>query len=225
MGTSGRGGTGAASRQRTRPVSIEEIAETALAILDAEGFEALTMRRLADEIGVRPMTLYRYLPDKEAILAVVADRLWAPLLEIPQGESWRERLRAGWLNLHELMQRHPYATPMLARAGTYSGNAATATARMLDILRQAGFPPELASEVMHTLGATVVGFGFASLWRRQTAEGRRPASPAGETEPLPEDLRRYAGQVGPSRPDQFVAALDLLLEGFERRLETETPSA
>jgi len=123
-----RRGTGRATKKRTQPVSIDEIAETALRILDEEGLEALTMRRLAGEIGVQPMTLYRYLPDKEAILAVVADRLWIRLLDIPEGKTWRERVRAGWLNVHQLMQEHPYATPMIARAGTYSANAATATA-------------------------------------------------------------------------------------------------
>jgi AcrR family transcriptional regulator len=222
MRTGRRDGTDPNTKKRAQPVSIEEIADTALAILDSDGLEALTMRRLADEIGVKPMTLYRYLPDKEAILAVVADRLWAPLLVIPEGESWRERVRAGWLNLHELMQQHPYATPMLARAGTYSGNAATASARMLNVLREAGFPPELASEVMHTLGATVVGFAFASLWQRETGEGRRPAAPAGEMEPLPEGLLQYAKHVGPSQPSQFESALDLLLEGFEGKLRTAT---
>lgn len=218
MKASERGRTGPATNGRTQPVSVDEIAETALAIIDAEGLEALTMRRLADAIGVRPMTLYRYLPDKEAILAVVADRLWEPLLEIAEGESWRERVRAAWLGLHELMQQHPHATPMIARAGTYSANAATATARMLDILRQAGFPPALAAEVMHALGATVVGFAFAGLWLRETREGRRPAARAGEIEPLPEDLQRYASQVGSSRPEEFESALDLLLDGFARKL-------
>ena len=222
MTTSRRGRADPRPKKRAQPVSIEEIAETALAILDAEGLEALTMRRLADEIGVKPMTLYRYLPDKEAILAVVADRLWTPLLEIPEGESWQERVRAGWLNLHALMQQHPYATPMLARAGTYSGNAATATARMLNVLREAGFPPDLASEVMHTLGATVVGFAFASFWQRETSEGRRPEAPAGQMEPLSDDLLQYARQVGPSQPSQFESALDLLLEGFEGKLRTAT---
>ena len=220
MGTSGRGKAGLTTKKRAQPVSIAEIAETALAILDAEGLEALTMRRLAGEIGVKPVTLYRYLPDKEAILAVVADRLWTRLLDIPEGGTWRERVRAGWLNLHELMQAHPYATPMIARAGTYSANAATATAGMLDVLRDAGFPPELASEVMHTLGATVVGFAFASLWQRETREGRRPAAPAGGMDPLPEDLQQYVRRVGPSRPDQFESALELLLDGFERKLAT-----
>jgi len=218
MRASGSAGNARTTKKRAKPVSIDEIAETALAILDAEGLEALTMRRLADEIGVRPVTLYRYLPDKETILAVVADRLWAPLLELPRGKTWRQRVRAGWLNLHRLMQEHPYATPMVARAGTYSTNAAAATAGMLDVLRKAGFPPQLASEVIHTLGATVVGFAFASLWQRESAEGRRPAAPSGTALPLPEDLQEYATQVGPSRPEQLEAALDLLLDGFERKL-------
>lgn len=212
-------------KKRRQPVSVEEIAETALRILDGEGLEGLTMRRLAGEIGVQPMTLYRYLPDKEAILAVVADRLWEALVDIPEGETWRERVRAGWLNMHRLMQEHPYATPLIARAGTYSANAIAGTARMAQVLRDAGFSPELASEVMHTLGAAVVGFAFAGLWLRQNEEGRRPEAPAGEIPVLSPDLVAFMQDIGPSEPRQFECALDMLLEGFQQRLEGEHGAA
>lgn len=214
-----RGDRGA--RSRAQPVSIDEIAETALRILDAEGSDALTMRRLAGEMGVQPMTLYRYLPDKEAILAVVADRLWAPLACVPEGDTWRGQIRAAWLNLHELMQEHPHATPILARAGTYSANAATGTAMMLRVLRDAGFPPALAAELMHSIGATVVGFAFASLWLRQSEVGARPKTPAGEMPRLSDDLRDYAGRVGPSQPEHFETALDILLDAFEHKLVSD----
>jgi AcrR family transcriptional regulator len=224
-GSSSRSRSRTQEKKRRQPVSVEEIAETALRVLDGEGLEGLTMRRLAGEIGVQPMTLYRYLPDKEAILAVVADLLWERLVDIPEGETWRERVRAGWLNMHGLMQEHPYATPLIARAGTYSANAITGTARMVEILRDAGFSPELASEVMHTLGATVVGFAFASLWLRQSEEGRRPDAPAGEIPTLSADLVAYKRNVGPSEPRQFEGALDMLLEGFQQRLEGERGAA
>jgi len=220
---SGAGGKPGVKRQQA--VSVEEIAETALRILDAEGLEALTMRRLAGEMGVRPVTLYRYLPDKEAILAVVADKLWTQLLATPaSGGGWRERVRAAWLDLHNLMQEHPHATPMIARAGTYSATAAAANAGMLETLREAGFPPEVASDLMHAVGATVVGFAFATLWERLEREGRRPQVPAGSSiQPAPPDLQTYGRQVAPWRPDQFGIALDILLDGFERRLQTARP--
>lgn len=208
-----------AAKRRRQAVTIDEIAETALRILDTEGLEALTMRRLAGEMGVQPVTLYRYLPDKEAILSVVADRLWTKLLVIPEGHTWRERVRAAWLSVHELMQEHPHATPMIARAGSYSATAATATSSMLHILSAAGFPPDLASDLMHSLGALVVGFAFSTLWQQLELEGRRPHAPAGEMAPLPPDLQRYAREVAPWEPAQFERALDILLDGFERKLE------
>lgn len=206
-------------KKRQQAVSIDEIAETALRILDDEGLDALTMRRLASEMGVQPVTLYRYLPDKEAILAVVADRLWAQLLVIPEeGKPWRQRVRAAWLNVHELMQRHPHATPMIARAGTYSVTASAATSELILVLRDADFPPDLAADLMHAIGATVVGFAFATLWQRLEAEGRRPSIPAGEAGPLAEGIGEYMMRMTPWSSHQFEETLDMLLDGFETKL-------
>lgn len=206
-------------RPRTKPVSVEEIAETALACIDAEGLEGLTMRKLARAIGVEPMTLYRYLPNKEAILAVVADRLWQELSPfVPEVDGWAGQVRLMWLQMYELMLRHPHAVPLIARAGTYSATATEGTARMLGILKDSGFSQELASEFMHVVGALVVGFAYAQLWLRLNAQGQRPDSPAGEMGPLPPALLEWARGVGPSAPWQFAAALDMVMASFAERL-------
>ncbi len=206
---------------RRQPVSVPEIARTALALLDEMGLEGLTMRRLAAAIGVEPMTLYRYLPNKEAILAVVADLLWQDLRPfVPEVDGWQNQVRTMWLDMFDLMLRHPHAVPLIARAGTYSQTATEGTAHLLDLLRRAGFKPEAATEFLHTTGALVVGFAFAHLWQHQADQGQRPAAPAGQPAPLPPEVTAYAGAIGPWTRGQFESALTLLITAYASRLQT-----
>lgn len=207
------------ARRRDKPVSVSEIAETALALLDEVGMEGLTMRRLASGIGVEPMTLYRYLPNKEAVLAAVADLLWQELRPfVPQTDGWAPTVRAMWLDMYQLMTAHPHAVPLIARAGSYSHTATEGTARMLEVLKSAGFPPQLATEFLHATSALVVGFAYAHLWSQMENQGRRPLEPAGEIRPLTPETRAYAQSIGPWEAGQFVTALDLLIAGFAARL-------
>jgi TetR/AcrR family tetracycline transcriptional repressor len=67
---------GAKGRGRTGPVTAGAVIDAALVVIDEEGLDALTMRRLAHDLGVEPVTIYRQLPNKEAILAGVAEKLW-----------------------------------------------------------------------------------------------------------------------------------------------------
>jgi AcrR family transcriptional regulator len=212
-------GQPAAKRTRDKPVSVDEIAQAALALLDEVGLEALTMRRLAGAIGVEPMTLYRYLPNKEAILAVVADLLWQELRPfVPEVEDWQARVRIMWLEMFDLMMRHPHAVPLIARTGSYSRTAAEGTARMLGVLQEAGFPPDLATDFLHTVSALVVGFAFAHLWQRLEKQGQRPATPAGRIGPVLTEIHDYARSIGPWTPGQFTSALDMTISAFATRL-------
>jgi len=205
--------------RRQQPVTIEEITTTALAMVDADGLEALTMRGLADTIGVTPMTLYRYLPNKEAILAEVADRLWRELPPPdPELTGWKEQLRAMWLNLFDLMLRHPHAVPLIARGRTYSATAESDTVGMLGVLKDAGFPPDLAGEFLHAASALVVGFAFAHLWQQEAQHGSGSATSAGDATLPAGELVEYARQIGPFTTQEFGDTLDILVDAFASKL-------
>lgn len=195
-----------------------------MGIIDKGGLEGLTMRRLADTMGVKPMTLYRYLPNKEAILAVAADLLWQQLPPTdPNIFGWEDQIRAMWLQLFDLMRRHPHAVPLIARGGAYSNTAAADTAGMLGVLRTAGFTPELANEFLHTASALVVGFAFAQLWQQQAAQGNGPRQPAGEMAPLAPDVLEFAQAMRPFAPEEFETALNLVIAAFASRLQDLRP--
>jgi AcrR family transcriptional regulator len=206
------------------PVTAAAVVDAALVVIDEEGLDALTMRRLAHVLGVEPVTIYRQLPNKDAILAGVAEKLWREMA--PPGEAassppsppdWREQVRGMWLALDGLMQRHPNAIPIIARGGSYSASAGEGTAGMLRIFKDAGLAPAEAAELLHILSACVVGFGFATLWGRQMAAAREAAAAAGEPAPAPPDagdLADYIAAAARWDPAQFAAAVDIVLGAY-----------
>jgi AcrR family transcriptional regulator len=215
------------------PVTPERVVDAALRVIDEDGLDALTMRRLAHDLGVEPVTVYRQLPNKEAILAAAGERLWREVRPIvAQGSGagaeaggaqhagpadWRASIKAMWLGLFAVMRAHPNAIPVIAKGGTYSASAAAGTAGMVAVLRDAGLTPDEAAELVHMLSACVVGFGFALVFAREIAAGGRPEQPAGgPPAPPPEDLLPYLERMGRWEPAEFTTALDIVLAAYGR---------
>jgi AcrR family transcriptional regulator len=224
---------GGKTRGRTGPVTAEAVIDAALAVIDEDGLDALTMRRLARDLGVEPVTVYRQVPNKDAILAGVAEKLWRdmappadPAASAPDGASgpggaasspdWRAQVRDMWLALNGLMQAHPNAIPLIARGGSFSATAGEGTIAMLGIFRDAGLSPEQAAELLHILSACVVGFGFATLWGREIA-AVQPAAAARRPSPEPPDLGDLTDYVAATArwdPAQFETAVDIVLGAY-----------
>ena len=88
----------------------ERIAETAMAIADAEGYEAVTMRRVAAELGAGTMTLYHYVHNKDELIALMDDAMMGELLVPPDelADDWRESLAQIARRSYATFQRHPW---------------------------------------------------------------------------------------------------------------------
>ena len=98
-------------RRGPRPgLTVEDVARTAIAIADRDGLEAVTIRRVAAALGVRPMSLYTYVPGKAELLELMLDTVYR---ELPRGEwpgdAWRERLTAVAHDNRALFEAHPWA--------------------------------------------------------------------------------------------------------------------
>jgi AcrR family transcriptional regulator len=205
--------------RREGPVTSERVVEAALRLIDEHGSDAFTMRRLAHDLGVEPVTVYRQLPSKEAILAAVSERLWQEVRpaeeELPAGAGWRARIRAMWLALYAVMQAHPNAIPLLAKGGSgYSSSAAGGVAAMAAILRDAGLSPDEAAEQLHILSACVTGFGFARLWADELARGERPEQAGEPAVPPPPELVPYLERLARWDAGEFGRAIDIVLSQY-----------
>ena len=101
----------AAPRRGPRPaLSLERIVRTAIEIADRDGLEAVTMRRLAQALGVAPMALYTYVPGKAELLDLMLDAVYADMPRAPWGdEGWRQRLTTVAHDNRALFAAHPWA--------------------------------------------------------------------------------------------------------------------
>lgn len=147
-------------RQAKRlPLSRARILDAALALADAEGLEAITMRRLGQAMGVEAMSLYKHVADKDDILDGLVDRVLADI-ELPSADlEWREAMRRRARSARAAFAKHPWAIGLLeSRSANSSPRRLAYFDTILGILRRAGFSNQLAMRGFSTLDAYIFGY-------------------------------------------------------------------
>lgn len=125
------------------------VVERALSIVDAEGLDALTVRKVADAFGVTPMALYWHFSNKEALLDAVGDAVVAGL-RIPDVDlELEDYLREAMTSLIDVMRAHPAATPLVPHRLMLNETGRDLTERVLDKLALAGFSVDKSAAVAH----------------------------------------------------------------------------
>jgi AcrR family transcriptional regulator len=125
------------------------VVERALAIVDAEGLDALTVRKVADAFGVTPMALYWHFANKEALLAAVGDSVVSSLRIPDEDLPLEDYLREAMTSLVDVMRAHPSASPLVAQQIMQAEVGRDLTERFLDKLSLAGFDVERSAAVAH----------------------------------------------------------------------------
>ena len=132
----------------------DSVLRAGLELADESGLAAVTLRRLADRIGVTPMALYRHVAGKDDLLDGMADLLYAEL-DVPEpGAGWWPQLAALAHSVRRALLAHPATAPLFSRplAGPHSVKLGEA---LLGTLRRAGFPPVEAEELHEQLSEMV----------------------------------------------------------------------
>jgi TetR/AcrR family tetracycline transcriptional repressor len=125
------------------------VVERALAIVDTEGLDALTVRKVADAFGVTPMALYWHFANKEALLAAVGDAVVSSLRIPDEDLSLEDYVREAMTSLVDAMRAHPSAAPLVAQQIMQAETGRDLTERVLDKLAVAGFDVERSAAVAH----------------------------------------------------------------------------
>jgi AcrR family transcriptional regulator len=146
-----------------RPLTRERILQTGLQMIDEQGLEAFTMRKLAQELGVDPMSIYRHFENKDALLDGVADVLWSEV-KLPESRvGWEALLRSFATSLRALAHAHPHAYALLCKNQSLS----LALLRLCDValkqLQQAGFEQKRALEILCTVSSYAMGYAMVEL--------------------------------------------------------------
>ena len=220
--------------QRRRPLSRERVLAAAVALADRDGLDALTMRRLAQDLDVEAMSLYPHVANPEARLdgavEVVVEEIVAATDatgEPAAGEGWRDLLRARILSAREVLLRHPWAPRVLETRNTLGPAVVGYYDGVLGILRAGGFSYDLAHHALHVLGSRTIGF-VQELFEPDDPEGADADTTAmleqmGDRFPhivgmMAEVTHAAEGTLGWCDDQfEFEFALDLILDGLEAR--------
>jgi TetR/AcrR family tetracycline transcriptional repressor len=185
-------------------ISREDIVQAAVKIVRAGGYESMTMRSLADRLGVSPMALYRHIADKDDLLDEVVDRLLAKAWR-PSGaeDDWQAWLIEAAVKFRRFLVGQPAALHVYLRHPVVSPAALERMDAMLDVLRQAGLGERAAVSAYGALHTYTVGFAALEASRSRW-------TPADGQEDVSRQLAAYTGT------DQFMAGLSYMLEGIAR---------
>jgi AcrR family transcriptional regulator len=146
-----------AARKPKARLSRERIVATALARIEAEGADELSMRKLAAELGVDPMSIYYHLPDKQALMLAVFDLVLAELPLPDSGLPWRDGLRAVGRQFHRLAIAYPKVFPLLIASPYATPREAEVHLALRDLLLRAGFGAEDCAGVTQSIYTYAVG--------------------------------------------------------------------
>src|SRR6185437_10042431 len=144
-------------RSAPRPqLSRDLIVNAALKVIEADGGDALTMRRVADEIGVSASALYGYVANKEELIQLVLEQIMAEVPVPEAGGDWQDALRSAARNTYEVFKRHPGVAALTLGRVPFGPAMLPGAERMLSELRGAGIPDQVAA-FAGDLGSLYVG--------------------------------------------------------------------
>ncbi|WP_336715715.1 TetR/AcrR family transcriptional regulator [Arthrobacter sp. USHLN218] len=219
--------------QRVR-LSRDRVLQAAVALADEIGIEAVSMRRLAQEVGVVPMALYKHVANKEELLDGMVDLLVAEIDPPARDAGWKRAVRLRVLSARRALLRHPWARPVLESRVNKTPAVLGYMDSFIGMFLAGGFSVDLTHHVMHALGSRM--WGFTQELFQEPAPSAAEPPPAPPPEAMAAMLEQMAAVypnvarvamasahdegsvVGPGCDDQFEFefALDLLLDGFER---------
>jgi AcrR family transcriptional regulator len=209
---------------RRAQLTRERILAAALALADANGLEALTMRHLAHTLGFEAMSLYYYVASKDDLVDGIVD-LVVREIELPSlVGDWKTAIRASAISAHQVLRRHPWACNPLMSGPRLLPSRLRMVDALLGRLAEADLPSDLADRGYHALDSHILGF---TLWEAGYSIALRDTPPDLLAkvvldlglEAFPHLLAHVAFHERPPRLDQkpaFEFGLDLILDGLER---------
>jgi len=206
------------------PLSRDRVLRAGLDLADASGVEALTMRRLGDELGFEAMSLYRHVANKQDLLDGMLDLVLAEW-QLPDGQGdWRETIRASANSVHDALRRHPWAARLLMTGSHLRPVRLRYMDGLLDRLHDAGFDATTTYSVYHLLDGFIFGFSlweiaYTSIPMDDDAVTRLMASIPWDEYPRLAEHRDQHMSDGPHREaSAFQVGLDLILDGLQQTL-------
>src|SRR5439155_13680075 len=143
---------------RRVPLSRDRVLRAAVALADDAGIESLNMRRLAQELGVVPMALYKHVANKDQLLDGMVDVIVGEIDPPVPGADWKSAVRQRILSARRALLRHPWASGVIESRATPTPVVLEYMNSVIGMFRIGGFSVDLTHHVMHALGSRMWGF-------------------------------------------------------------------
>jgi AcrR family transcriptional regulator len=216
---------GEVSAKRRVHLTRDRVLRAAMQLADKGGIESLTMRSLAQKLGVEAMTLYHYVAQKDDMLNGILD-LVVSEIEVPSaGGDWKAAVRRSAISAHKILLRHPWACGLMMSPARVRTGRLRYMESQLRRLREAGFSPKMTHHAYHALDSHILGF---TMWEAGYTSGVKelPDSGAGlrreltvDSYPyLNEHMEQHVARRGRgSGEGEFEFGLDLILDGLDTK--------
>jgi AcrR family transcriptional regulator len=204
------------------PLSRDRIVRAALALADESGVEAVTMRRLGDELGFEAMSLYGHVANKDDLLDAMLDVVLAEW-QLPGGGDWAESIRTSAQSVHDALRRHPWSARLLMTGSHLRPVRLQYMDRLLASLRDGGLDSAAAYHVYHLLDGFIFGYtlweiAYTTVPMDDEAVTRLMQMIPWDDYPHLADHRDQHMAEGPHRDvSAFRVGLDLILDGLEKQ--------
>lgn len=210
----------------------DRILDGAVELADRIGTEALTIRKLADHLGTKPMTLYHHVANKEAILDGMVDVVFSEIALPPAELPWREAIQRRCRSARQVLGRHPWAVPLMESRTSPGPATLRHHDAVLGCLQAGGLPTPVVAHAYAIIDAFVYGFAVqeASLPAQDTedlsdlAEQLVATMPADAFPHLTAFTFDHVLQPGYDFGDSFDVGLELILDGIESLAAARRPS-
>jgi AcrR family transcriptional regulator len=212
---------------RRIPLSRDRVLRAAVTLADNAGIESLNMRRLAQELGVVPMALYKHVANKDQLLDGMVDVIVSEISPPVSGGDWKSAVRQRILSARAALLRHAWASRVIESRAAPTPVMLAYLDSVIGLFRTGGFSVDLTHHVMHALGSRM--WGFTQELFNDSAPSVDPEAEAlmlremAKTYPYAAEIAAVTTHdnesvVGSGCDDEFEFefALDLLLDGFDR---------
>lgn len=225
----------AVAEERPR-LSKDLVIQTAIQLADEGGFDALSMRRLAQALGVEAMSLYYYMKSKDELLADMADAVMAevdpPAARKPS--EWKIAVRASAMSYRDALRRHTWAHGLMNAPSRVRPAQLRYNESLLRTLRKGGFSPRMTHHAYHILDAHVIGSTLweagvmAAISKAKLEDVARKFLAQLPREQFPyffEHAEQHMTKLTKGDRHPFEIGLDLILDGLERMRGVESAPA
>lgn len=205
------------------PLTAERVLAGAIALADRIGIEPFTIRKLATELDVKPMTIYHHVPNKDTILDGMVDIVFSEIDLPPTDTDWKSAMRRRSSSAREVLGRHPWATPLMESRTSPGFATLRHHDAVLGCFRRGGFSVPMTAHAYAVLDSFIYGFALqeanlpfgGSDEIGELAESIMDDFPVDEFPHLAELVSDHILKPGYGFGHSFDVGLDLLLDGLE----------